>query len=111
MNKEMEIVSWREMKKGESLQGFFSLALPSGLRLIDLTYHKRKDGARWVGMPARAYQKSAGSTSWVAMIDFADNDARTRFTKQALQALDTYLAQSATTKSCVTEPVVEQSPF
>jgi hypothetical protein len=104
---EMEIVSWREMKKGETLQGFFSVALPSGLLLIDLTYHKRKDGARWVGMPAKSFQKTDGAASWVPMVDFTGKVARERFTKQALQALDNYLAQPTVTMPAV----VDGDPF
>jgi hypothetical protein len=104
---EMEIVSWREKKKGESLQGFFSVALPSGLRLIDMTYHKRKDGARWVGMPAKSYQKDDGSTSWVPLVEFTGKAAKERFSKQALQALDNYFAQ----QPAMTKPTAnEESP-
>lgn len=92
MNQEgMEVVSFREMRKGQSLQGFFSVALPSGLRLIDLAYHQRKDGARWISMPAKSYEKADGVTSWVPMVDFSGKAARERFTTQALQALDNYL--------------------
>jgi hypothetical protein len=103
MNQEVKIVSWREVKKGESLQGSFSIALPSGLRIIDLTYHKRKDGARWVGMPARSYEKADGSTSWIPMVEFTGRAARERFSKQTLQALDNYLAQQQPAKPTANE--------
>ena len=65
--------------------------MPSGLRLIDLAYHQRKDGARWVGMPAKSFQKTDGATSWVPMVDFSGKTARERFVAQALHALDNYL--------------------
>ena len=103
----MEIVSWREMKKGGTLRGSFSVALPSGLRLIDLTYHKRKDGARWVGMPAKSFQKNDGSTDGVPMVGCAGKAEKERFTRQVLQALENYLAQPAVTKPTVNE----ESPF
>ena len=88
----MKIISWRELRKGASLQGFFTLTLPSGLRIIDVAYHRRED-ARWIGMPARSFQKADGSTSWVPMVEFTEKAVRDRFTGLALAALDAYFRE------------------
>ena len=86
------VTEWRPLRKGDSLQGFLTLVLPSGMVLHDCTYHERSDGARWIGLPARQYEKDDGSKSWVRLIDFRDRPIRDRFQRDALAALDEYFA-------------------
>jgi len=47
----MRASGWRPHLSG-SLRGFFTLELPSGLIINDLTLHE-KDGKRWVGLPGK----------------------------------------------------------
>jgi hypothetical protein len=69
---DFKVREFRECKKGQSLQGFFTLELPSGPVLHDMTFHVREDGARWVGMPARSYTKPDGTTARTRIADFLD---------------------------------------
>lgn len=87
------VVEWRPCQKGDSLQGFLTLQLPSGLTLHDCTYHQRPDGARWLGLPARQYTKQDGTTAWVRLVDFADKAAHARFQDLALSAVDRYFSE------------------
>jgi hypothetical protein len=92
---QMRVSDWRPMRKGVSLQGFFTATLPSGMTLHDLTYHRREDGARWIGMPARSYVAADGDTRWQRLVDFIDKSTFSRFQKQALAALDRLLGPEA----------------
>jgi len=96
MSKEPEFVvsEWRECRKGDSLRGFLTLTLPSGMTLHDCSYHRREDGASWIGMPARQYTKQDGTTAWFRLVDFSDKDGHARFQKLAREAIDRYLAQN-----------------
>ena len=76
---EMEVSKYKPLKRGESLQGFFSLILPSGMHLHDLIHHRRADGAEWAGLPAREYTKSDGEKVWARMVDFTDKQSYQRF--------------------------------
>jgi hypothetical protein len=89
---EITVSDWRPLRKGSSLQGFVTLVLPSGLTLHDVTYHKREDGARWLGMPARSYTKADGETAWTRIVDFNSKEAHARFQREAMAAVDKYFA-------------------
>ena len=89
------VVEFRPLVKGESLKGFVTLQLPSGLVLHDCTYHERSDGARWVGMPARCYTNKDGATSWQRLMDFASKPSHKRFQRETLKAIDEYFAMVA----------------
>jgi|SRR6516225_654162 hypothetical protein len=94
MTNEFVVSEWRECKKGNSLQGFLTLTLPSGMSLHDCSYHRRKDGSRWIGLPARQYQKSDGTTAWFPLIAFPDKTDHARFQKLAREAVDRYFDQN-----------------
>src|SRR5947209_10991057 len=83
------VIEWQDRQKGESLQAFITLLLPSGMALYECTYHVRADGSRWVGLPARSYTK-AGETkpSWFRLVDFPSRDTARRFQIEALAAVD-----------------------
>ena len=89
---EMNVVSWRPLERGKSMKGFLSLELPSGIRLIDCSFHQRKDGAKWVSMPAKSFKKHDGAMAWVSLIDFSSRAVRDAFVKQAVTAIEKYLA-------------------
>jgi DNA-binding cell septation regulator SpoVG len=84
------VKDWRPFSKN-TLVGFVSLELPSGLIIHNVMLHERGD-SRWVSMPAREYQKD-GERSWVPLIEFADRDCRESFQRLALEAIDAYLAE------------------
>ena len=81
---------WRPFEKN-TLRGFLSLELPSGIIIHNCMLHE-KNGAKWIGLPAREYQKG-GERSWMALVDFADKESRQSFQEYALQAVDSYLRE------------------
>jgi hypothetical protein len=78
---------WRPYQKN-TLRGFLSLELPSGLILHGLTLHD-KEGRRWVGMPAKSFEKD-GTTTWAPQVEFSSKESRERFQVAAIEAIDAY---------------------
>jgi len=83
------VSNWKAYEKN-TLRGFFSLNLPSGLVIHNCTLHE-KDGSRWIGLPARQYSKDDGSTSYALLIEFATKEARQQFQTMALEAVDRFM--------------------
>jgi hypothetical protein len=55
----------------------------------DLTLHEKND-SRWVGYPARKFEKEDGSDGWMNLIYFADKTVNERFQRELLAAMDKY---------------------
>ena len=93
---------WRPHSSG-SLQGFFSLLLPSGLRINDCALHER-DGERWVSLPGkpqidgdcRVRVDLAGKRLYSPCVEIPSSEVRSKFRTAALEALDRLLAQGDT---------------
>ncbi len=81
-----EILNFRAIEKG-SLRGFFSVQLPSGMVLHDCTLHI-KDGARWVGLPSKRFQKKDGTVAYEPLIQFTSRKIADRFRDLVVAALD-----------------------
>jgi hypothetical protein len=81
---------WKAVQKN-TLIGFCSLETPSGVIYRQVSVHQQND-SRWIGMPARPWQKSDGSTAYVQIIEFRDKAAKDRFQSLALAAIDALLA-------------------
>jgi len=58
-----------------TLRGFFDLELPFGMILRDCMLCE-KDGKRWIGWPAKPYEKQDGSKSLSNIVDFVDNKSK-----------------------------------
>jgi hypothetical protein len=95
-NHQIQISNWRPREKN-TLRGFFSAALPSGMVIHDLALHE-KGNRRWVNTPVREYQNSQGQRQFAAIIEFTDEDTGIRFSNTVLAALDRYFAQTAEKK-------------
>jgi hypothetical protein len=89
---DMKILDFRKFEKN-TLRGFFSAELPSGLCVRDLTYHVKND-SRWIGYPSKPYQDSEGKTQYQNQIWFEDKDRHYKFQNQLLAALDEYLPKT-----------------
>ena len=85
------VKEWRPYVKN-TLQGFLSLELPSGLVLHGFTLHQ-KNGSRWVSPPAKEFTKADGTKSWVPQIDFVSKEVREKFQAEALRAVDRHLGK------------------
>jgi hypothetical protein len=79
---------WKPYAKN-TLVGFVSLELPSGLIIHGCTVHE-KNGSRWIGLPAKQYTKD-GTQTWAPLVEFASKEVREKFQALALAAIDAYL--------------------
>jgi hypothetical protein len=84
------VKEWKPYSKN-TLLGFLSLELPSGLVLHDLTLHRRGDD-RWLSMPAKSFDKD-GAKGWAPLIEFSTKESRDKFQAAALSAMDAYFEE------------------
>jgi hypothetical protein len=98
----MRASGWRPHSSG-SLQGFFDLLLPSGLKLNDCTLHQQGE-KRWIGLPGKPQLDQDGSARkdpatgkrlYTPTAEIPAREVRDNFTKQALAAVDRMLAGGA----------------
>jgi hypothetical protein len=87
--KTLIISAWRQYERN-SLKGFFSLVLPSGLVFHDLMLHER-NGARWIAFPAREWVDAAGKKQYARFVEFSSREAADKFRDQVLVELDRFL--------------------
>jgi hypothetical protein len=91
----IRISNWRGRTSG-TLRGYFSVSLPSGLEVHDLSLHTR-DGTWWVAMPTKV-QISADGTALrdgttgklkygAPIVGFASKEVRDKFSAQVVAAL------------------------
>jgi hypothetical protein len=83
------ITAWKPHVQN-TLRGFLSVNLPSGMTIHNLTVHAKGE-ARWVGLPAREWTNGQGVKQYSRLIEFADRQTANKFRDQVLAALDTYL--------------------
>jgi hypothetical protein len=84
------VLQFRAFEKN-TLRGFLSLELPSGMILHGCTLHE-KNGSRWVGVPAKEYEKD-GTKTWAPLVEFTSKEAREKFQACALAAFDAYMGE------------------
>ena len=89
-NRKIIISDWKPHSKN-TLRGFFTATLPSGLVFHDLMLHER-EGARWIAFPAREWTDQLGAKQYTRFIEFRDPGCRNRFRDEMLAALDAHLA-------------------
>ena len=64
------IKEWRPYTSG-SLQGFFSVELPSGLEIRKMSFHRKEDGSSWASFPQERYEKD-GEIKYAAIVRIED---------------------------------------
>lgn len=92
-NRGIRITNWRPYQKN-TLKGFFSASLPSGLTFHELMLHE-KNGSRWIAFPAREWKNAQGERQYARFIDFQNRESSDRFRDSVLAALDNYIATGA----------------
>ena len=92
-HREIVISEWRAHSKN-TLRGFFTATLPSGMVLHNLMLHEKGD-SRWIGFPAREWTDQQGQKQFARFIEFASRAAADRFRELVLDALDRHLAEAA----------------
>ena len=88
-HRDFVVSNWKAHRKN-TLQGFLSLTLSSGLVIHNVTLHE-KNGKRWIGMPGRTYAASDGTTTYAPIVDFASREKHARFQEMALTAVESFL--------------------
>lgn len=86
------VANWKPVEK-DTLLGFLSIILPSGLVINNCSLH-RKGAERWIGLPARLYNRGDGTTAYAPVIDFIGSRHRRHFQAAALDAVDRFLTVS-----------------
>jgi hypothetical protein len=97
--KEFRASEWRPLLSG-TLQGFFALQLPSGLRINDCTLHEKGD-RRWIGLPGKPQLEdgrhrkdpTTGKGLYVPIVEIPAREVRDRFQEHALAAVDRLLGK------------------
>jgi hypothetical protein len=107
----VEVESFRAFERN-TLKGFCVLVFPSiGLKLFECAVHEREDGKRWIGFPARSYEKD-GKREWFRLADTTNRVAHARIQAAALRALETFLRkESATPPAAASKSTASGLPF
>ena len=88
-HREILISDWKPHSKN-TLRGFFTVTLPSGMVLRGLMLHQ-KDGARWIGFPAKEYTDQQGAKQYARFVEFRDRTTADKFRDSVLVALDKHI--------------------
>jgi hypothetical protein len=79
------ISNWKTLEKN-TLRGFFTVTMPSGLILHNCSLHI-KNASRWIGLPSQKYEKN-GVANYTPMVEFATREAGDKFRDLVMDALD-----------------------
>ena len=85
------VAGWKPLIKN-TLRGFLSVNLPSGMVIHNVTVHEKGE-ARWVGLPAREWTNDQGVKQYSNLIEFRDRATANKFRDAVLAALDRHLEQ------------------
>ncbi len=89
----LEIFNFRPHEKN-TLRGFLTVRLTNvGLEIRDIALHK-KNGKRWLQLPAKPYTKPDGGQGWSYILAFYEKKHFKRFQEVTLTALDAYQRQA-----------------
>ena len=84
--RQIVITDWKPFERN-TLRGFFSVTLPSGLVIHDCSLHE-KGSSRWINFPSQIYTGKDGSTNYKPFLEFRDRKTSVNFRDQVLRALD-----------------------
>jgi hypothetical protein len=85
----IEVVRFKE-RENNTLRGFVTVRVTDiGLEIRNIMVHQ-KDERRWIGMPAKPYEKD-GKTQYSYVTYFYDKNMGIEFQYSVLAALDKYL--------------------
>jgi hypothetical protein len=87
------IIADRKPRSKNTLVGFFSATLPSGLVLNNLMLHAKGE-ARWIGFPAREWTDQNGAKQFAKLTTFPERATADKFRDQLLTALDRHMGVS-----------------
>jgi hypothetical protein len=87
-HRDIAIADWQPRIRN-TLRGFFSAMLPSGMIVHHLALHEKGE-SRWIGLPAREWTDK-GVKQYAKLIEFRDRATADRFRDTVLAALDEHL--------------------
>jgi hypothetical protein len=90
---DLVISEWRLLRRG-SLTASLTIKTPSGLLIKNCCFFESGTN-RWISFPSRAYKKADGSNGYSSYIDFENKALKDGFQRDALSALDEFLARGA----------------
>jgi hypothetical protein len=84
----VEIGQYKEVNKGTSLKGFFSLVIyPQAQKILDCRYFENGD-QRWFAFPQKEVKYSDGrKTEYIPLISYGDKGYLEQLKKAVLEAL------------------------
>ena len=91
---------WRPLERN-TLRGFVTLELPSGLILHECTLHRAATGAEWIGLPGNPQidregkqrkDPATGKALYTPIVELKGKEQRERFQAAALAAVHELLA-------------------
>lgn len=85
----IEITDYKEHQKNSLLPFVDLLIVDVGAQLKGCTLHE-SNGKRWIGLPAKPYDKGDGTQGWARMIDFPEREDYLAFQNAALAALQVF---------------------
>jgi hypothetical protein len=94
----MLATDWRAVVSN-TLRGFFTLRLSTGIVLREVSYHEQGDKG-WVGLPGKPQlddtgkhrtDPATGKKAYIPVVEIPDKDRRENFQRQALAAVDRML--------------------
>jgi hypothetical protein len=89
--KQIKIRNWIPRTKN-TLRGFCTLELPSGMVIHDVMLHEKGD-SRWIQFPAREYTDSEGEKQFARFIEFTNRAIANRFRDLVIASLDRHFAE------------------
>lgn len=90
-SREYTVIKWKHYEQN-TLRGFFSVLLPSGMIIHDFMYHKKGED-RWVNAPSRPKDAIIGSDNrFPPLIEIPSQEKKKQFNDELLDALDRYFA-------------------
>ena len=81
----VQIIEWKPFERN-TLRGFLTIALPSGMVLHDCTLHV-KNGSKWIGLPSQKFEGKDGKTGYKPIVEFVDRATAEHFRDVVIQAL------------------------
>jgi hypothetical protein len=87
------LLNWRAVRKGETLRGFASVELPSGMILHEVAVHLAANRRGWASPPARPLldrdgrhmRDANGKGRWAPLIEFATRERSDAFSALVLR--------------------------
>lgn len=83
------VAAWKPYAKN-TMQAWLTIVTAGGMEIAGCSYHV-KGSSRWLAFPSQKYVKPDGTASYTPIITFATDEARQKFQRLAIDAIDRHL--------------------